>query len=484
MIKFGTGGFRGVIGDDFNRENICIIAEALSRIIKEDGDALPVVIGYDNRFMSDFFAGWMAEVFAAHGIKSYLYTHQMPSPAVMCATRDLDLNYGIMITASHNPYKFNGVKLFLRGGVDADVSFTNRMERKIIEIENGHTMVEMKSLEDARKEGLVTDFSNLNQYVEHIKGFVSPKIKDNNIKILYDNLCGVGFVGLERLSQEFQIKQFDILHKNHDAFFSFELPNPTKEMLLSLKSEVLSKGYDYAMATDSDGDRLGILDEHGEYVDNNDILASLYYYLVKYRGMKGDVVKNCATSVLLDKVAKRLGYRCHEVDVGFKNISAKMLETNALIGGESSGGLTCRGYLYGKDSAFSSSLFMEMRILMKKTVSEIMKEVHNFAEYTYVSLESEATLKDMEKSRAFLWGNTPDMGRIIIEKRAFGNNVKYLLENDCWALLRFSGTEPLLRIFVEAETLQEAKRLMQVLKKYVKTSEGNECDERKNCAVV
>ncbi len=481
MIKFGTGGFRGVIGDDFNRKNVCIIAEALSRIIRDDKSGLPVVIGYDNRFMSDFFARWMTEVFAAHKISCLLYTHQAPSPAVMCATRDLGLDYGIIITASHNPFQFSGVKLFLKGGVDADVNFTARMEQYIEPIETFDETVEKIPFEQAKNSGLVKDFSNIEEYVEHIKEYIDPRIKNNDIRILFDNICGVGYIALEKLAKEFNIAEFDILHKNHDAFFAFELPNPTNEVLFTIREKVLEGGYDYAMATDSDGDRLGILDEKGNYVDNNDILASLYYYLVHYKGLRGDVVKNCATSVLLDKLADKFGYKCYEVDVGFKNISAKMKETDALIGGESSGGLTCRGYLYGKDSSFSASLFMEMRIIMNKPVSEIIKETRAFAGYTYCSLEDQVDLTKKSKSRQEIMLDEPVFGRKIVNKQVYGNNVKYIFENDCWALMRFSGTEPILRIFAEAETREECQRIMQISKDFVclGAAGGNNERERK-----
>lgn len=475
MIKFGTGGFRGVIGDDFTRENVQTIAAALSSVIAEDHSEKPVVIGYDRRFMSDQFARWMAEVFAAYGVTALLYTEPVPSPCVMCATRDLDADYGVMITASHNPYMFNGVKVFLRGGRDADVAFTDRLERACAAVQDVRRM----PCEQAEAEGLVRPYCNLDEYVAGIRAFIRPEIRNNDAKILYDNLCGVGIVGLSRLAAAFSIRRFDVLHENHDAFFNFELPNPTQEMLKPLRAQVLAGGYDYAMATDSDGDRLGILDEKGDFVTNNDILACLYYYLVRYRKERGGIVKNCATSVLIDKLARKLGSECHEVDVGFKNISAKMRETDALIGGESSGGLTCRGYVEGKDSAFSASLFMEMRILMDKPVSEIVKEVRAFAGYDYAFIEREIPLRDSENTAALLGASVPDAGRKILHTERFGRNVKYRFENDCWALLRFSGTEPMLRLFAEAETQAEAERIADVLQKFIMESGWTGGNERK-----
>ena len=241
MIKFGTGGFRGVIGDDFNKHNVQLIAQALSNIINEKGSKRPVIIGYDNRFMSDFAARWFAETLVANNIKVYLYTQSVPTPSVMSATRDLGNDYGIMITASHNPYYFNGVKVFTKNGYDADVEFTNEVENHIRNID------EIKSIDyyEARRRWLIQDFNDTSIYLSHIKHFLSYKIKNNNLKLLYNNMNGVGVVGLKPLAQDLNIKQFDIINDDHDAFFSFSLPNPTEE---ALKGEfvdaVINGGYD------------------------------------------------------------------------------------------------------------------------------------------------------------------------------------------------------------------------------------------------
>lgn len=455
MIKFGTGGFRGIIGEDFTRENVELIAEALARIAEEDGSDKPVVIGYDNRFDSDRASVWAAEVLAAHGLRVLKFERPMPTPAIMYAVKSLGLDYGMTITASHNPYYFNGVKLFVKEGMDADVAFTERLEEKAAAVKG----VEALDISEAAERGLVEKYDNFDGYLGFIRSFILPDIVDNRIKILYDNLYGVGCPCLEALAKRYRISQFDVMHGNHDAFFGFSLPNPTEEMMKPLAEKVVREGYDFGMATDSDADRLGIVDEGGRYVDNNDILAALYYYLSVYRGMKGDVVKNCATSLLIDKLAERLGRRCHEVDVGFKNVSQKMAETDALIGGESSGGLTVRGYVRGKDSVFSASLFMEMAVMMKKPISEIIREVHEFAGYTLCSGESVIEVKSLEPVREFLCENLPGLSEPVLGTKHFGRNFKYFLEGG-WALLRMSGTEPALRIFAETGSREETKRVI------------------------
>lgn len=466
MISFGTGGFRGIIGDDFTRENVELIAQGLSDIVNEEGSKKPIIIGYDNRFMSDFFARWFAQVLAGNNIKCYVYTSSVPTPSVMSATRDLGNDYGVMITASHNPYFFNGVKIFLSQGYDADVEFTNKLEQFVKNVKK------IKSIDykKAKRNWLIQDYSNTNMYLNHIKTFINKEVlESNNLKVIYDNMNGVGVVGLSQLAKDLKIKQFDIIHGEHDAFFGFNLPNPTEEALsVDFKDKVVDGGYDFGLATDSDGDRLGVIDENGNYVSNNEILACLYYYLVKYRGYKGDIVKNCATSIFVDKVANKLGYKCHEVDVGFKNITAGMKKYNALIGGESSGGLTVKGYLYGKDSVFSSALFMEMVVALKKSVSQIISDIKEEVGYKHYFVEDFIPLSaDVNKVIEYISSHPPKFTHKLIKYDHYTRNFKYYFENDSWLLIRLSGTEPAFRIFVETENKEKAELSVMELKQFI-----------------
>ena len=470
MIKFGTGGFRGIIGDDFNKHNVQLIAQALAEIIKKRKSNKPVVIGYDNRFMSDFAARWFAETLVANNVRVYLYTGSVPTPSVMSATRDLNHDFGIMITASHNPYYFNGVKVFTREGYDADVEFTNTIEEQIREIKEIKTM----DYYEAKRRWLITDYADTSLYLGHIKSLVSYKIKDNNLKLLYNNMNGVGVVGLGPLAKDLNIKKFDIIEDDHDAFFSFKLPNPTEEALIpDFANQVVEGGYDAGFATDSDGDRLGIIDEKGKYVSNNEILACLYYYLITKRGETGDIVINCATSKLIDIIAEKLGYKCHEVDVGFKNITSKMTETNALLGGESSGGLTMRGYIDGKDAVFSSALVMEMMILENKPISEIVESVKNYANFHHVFLEDFIPLnRDVQDVVREIENDLPTFDLEIIKYERYGRNFKFTFPNNSWVLIRLSGTEPAFRIFVEIEKEEDGHKLLADLKQYVDNIQG------------
>ena len=465
-IQFGTGGFRGIIGDDFNKENVQLIAQALSNIVNRNHQAdRPIIVGYDNRFMSDFAAKWFVEVLNGNGIRCFLYTHSVPTPTVMSTTRDMCNYYGVMMTASHNPYYFNGIKVFTAGGYDADVAFTSTIEKEIKNVTEVKTMVDRK----ARRKDLLDDYSNLGSYLSHIKSFIDPSVTKNNLRVLYNNMNGVGVIGLKPLSEKLHLSQFTIMNEDHDAFFGFNLPNPTKEALTGEFSEmVVNQQYDLGMATDSDGDRLGIIDEKGNYVSANEILASIYNYLVSVRGYKGDIVKNCATSVLVDLVAEKLGYKCHEVDVGFKNITHGMNEFNALLGGESSGGLTMRGYIYGKDATFSGALFLEMVVKLNKPVSQIIGELKQSVNYDYNFFEDFIPLDvDAQKVLTYMSANLPNLSLKYDKVNIFGRNLKFLFNDRQWLLLRLSGTEPAFRLFAEFKDAKLAQDLIRELKKYI-----------------
>lgn len=468
MIEFGTGGFRGVIGDDFVKSNIQCIAEALSSVAKENGGK-PIVIGYDNRFMSDYAARWFAEVCLAHGIKVYLTATSVPTPLVMMATRDLGLDYGVMMTASHNPYIFNGVKVFEKGGVDADVSFTSMLEKRIAAVKGVHSI----PLEEGRSSGLADTLDYLPTYVSSIESFLSPKAKHSPLKVLFNNMNGVGMRSILTITKDLDVAKFDAINTDHDAFFSFLDPNPAKQNIMGeFREKVVQGGYDFGMATDSDADRLGIIDEQGNYVDANEIMACLYYYLVTYRGMKGDIVKNVATSTLVDDIASSLGAKCHTVDVGFKNISAGIKEHDALLGGESSGGLTVRGYLFGKDSSFSSALFLEMVTVMGKKVSEIVKEVKGKAGYHHVFLEDFYSFRSSaEKVMEYVESHSPSFSASCLGEEPYEHNRIYKFSDGRFALIRLSGTEPKFRLFAEMGDQKETEDTLEALKAFIEEAD-------------
>ncbi len=463
MIDFGTGGFRGVIGETFTKENIQVISQGIANIIIKRKSTTPFVVGYDYRFMSEQAALWVAEVLAGNKIKVILSKEATPTPAVMYMTKKMNNDFGAMITASHNPYYFNGIKVFQKEGMDADITLTNEIEKEIKSLKS----INKLTIYDKDFKKYVKKISILKDYLKNIESFISPDIKGKDTRILFDAIYGTGAISLTKIAKNFKLSNFKTIHSKHDAFFGFMLPSPSKDNMLKNKKLLLKEHFDCALGLDSDGDRLGMLDEFGNYVDSNEILASLYYYLVKYRGEKGDSVKNCATSNLLNKVSEKLGFNCYEVDVGFKNISSKIKEVDALIGGESSGGLTIRNYIYGKDSTFASMLFIEMMTVMQKSVSEIIKEVRGFANFHHCIVEDTFSYNENFNIKEYLYNNIPNFPTTPIEIKKFGKNVKYIFENDEWAILRLSGTEPVLRVFVEMETQEKTEEYLKIINQFI-----------------
>ena len=465
-IKFGTGGFRDIIGEGFSKESVTLVASALSLIMQEENSKKEIVIGYDRRNKSPEAALDMALVFSYYGIKVYLTNKDVPTPCVIFHTMDKKEDYGVMITASHNPANFNGVKVFTKGGYDGDEEFTSRLEKKCLEVKHIYSLTK----EEAKEKGLIIVFDALTPYINFILPF-SKKHLTHDLKIAYDNLNGVGINSIEPILRKIGVNNLAILNPEHDITFRGKLPNPIERNLKDLSNFVTTNKYDVGFSADSDADRLSVIDEKGNFVTANEILACIYYYLVKIRGLKGDVVRNCATSLLLDDLANKLGFKCHEVDVGFKNITKKMSQTDALLGGESSGGLTCRNYLKGKDTTFALTLFVNMMDDMNKPVSEIVKEVKEFACYHSFDYETFLSYPANKEGmiKEYLEKNSPDFARPYIKKEIIDRNYRYWFSSSEWCLLRLSNTEPALRLYLEINDpsllKEEENRITDYIKK-------------------
>lgn len=456
MFKFGTGGWRDIIADGFTKNNITLLAQSISEKMNKEG-AKEIVIGFDRRFMSDLGATWLAEVFAANGITVYYIPSNAPTPLIMFTVKTYGCKYGIAVTASHNPAVYNGVKVFTEGGRDANEVVTSELE------EISKTVTDIKSLnfDDAVKKNIIQIIHPLNEYIDSIMNMLDiDAIKEKGLKILLDPMFGVSKTSLQTILLTARC-DVDIINDRHDTLFGGRLPSPSAATLTKLSDMVVEDGYDIGIATDGDADRIGIINEDGRFIHPNEILVLLYYYLLKYKGWKGDVVRNLATTHLLDKIAEDFGYKCHEVPVGFKHISSKMEETDAIIGGESSGGLTIKGHIKGKDGIFASSLLVEMICKTGKGLSEMLDEIHSKYGQSFMSerdfkfsAEKKAELQKLIYEDKVL----PDFSEKVA-KVSYMDGLKVFFENGGWIIARFSGTEPLIRIFCEMETKELAEKI-------------------------
>lgn len=397
MIQFGTGGWRAVIGDGFTKQNIQLLSRAVCDKMKEEKvEQEGIVLGYDRRFLSKEAMQWAAVVFAAEGIKAYLINKSAPTPLVMFYVMKYRFHYGMMITASHNPAIYNGIKVFTFGGRDADETQTADIEgyiRKAADIP-----VREVSYEEGLAGGLIEEIYPLNEYLDSIIDTIDMnKIKESRLKIALDPMYGVSETSLKTILVTARC-EVETIHERHDTLFGGKLPAPTAQTLRALQNYVLDKSCNLGIATDGDADRIGVIDDKGNFLHPNDILVLLYYYLVKYKGWQGPAVRNICTTHLLDRVAESFGEECYEVPVGFKHISAKMFATDAIIGGESSGGMAVRGHIKGKDGIYASALLVEMIAVTGMKLSEIMETIRR--EYGGMALEERDYRFSPEKKEA------------------------------------------------------------------------------------
>ena len=468
MIKFGTGGWRAIIGEEFTKANIQILAKAMADKMKAEGVAdRGLVMGYDRRFLSKETVKWSCEVFAAEGIVCYFVCRSVPTPLVMNHVMKHHYPYGMMVTASHNPSLYNGIKVFTAGGRDADEVQTADIERYIANVDE--SAICRMDYNKAVEAGLVVEFYPMNEYIDDVMEKINmDAIRSAQLRIVLDPMYGVSEKALSTILISGRC-DLEVIHQEHDTLFGGKMPAPSAELLHQLRTSVVDKGYDMGLATDGDADRLGVIDDKGNYLHPNDILVLLYYYLVKYKGWKGPVVRNLSTTHRLDTIAESFGEKCIEVPVGFKHISAGMDRYQAILGGESSGGLTVAGHILGKDGVYAASLLVEMVAVTGMKLSELMQIIKKEYgachmeenSYTFAPERKEGLVKRIYTDREL-----PDFGACGVKSVSYMDGCKVYFENGGWVVIRFSGTEPLLRVFCEMPTKREAVTICDTVKDY------------------
>ncbi len=465
MICFGTGGWRAEIGKEFYMANIRLVAQGLAATLIADRKTdKPVVIGYDRRFLSAEAATWMAEVLTANGLQVWFMRRSVPTPLVMYLVKQNGLYRGVEITASHNPSNYNGIKIIVEEGRDAPLDVTERLEREI----NALSDVKAISLQDAQERGLVTYLKNpFNGFIDSVLNVIdTAAIRERGPRILFDSMHGSSTYPMTVIFNTARCT-VDQIHADKDAYFGGMMPAPTEDTMAELRNRVIYGNYDLGIAVDGDGDRLGVIDGTGRYISANEILVLLYYYLHEVKGWKGPVVRNLSTTHLLDRVAESFGEVCYEVPVGFKYISSKIDEVDAVLGGESSGGLTVRGHIHGKDSVYSSALFVEMICKTGRHPSEMIAELEQkFG--VYIMKESNVSFSAPQREALekiiFTDCAMPSFENPPV-KVSYLDGCKVYFADDSFVVCRFSGTEPLLRIFAEGHTTEQALSYIAAWKK-------------------
>ena len=467
MIKFGTGGWRAVIADGFTKENLRLLAAGICRMLEQDGQSgAEIAVGYDRRFLAKESAHWLAEVLTANGFRVLMVNRSSPTPLLMYTVKTRNMPCGLMVTASHNPAIYNGVKVFIAGGRDADRTVTDRIEAEISAI----SPEEIRSIDydSALQQGLVREENPANEYIDSILDLINTRaIRDAHLKIALDPMYGVSQTSLRTILATCRC-DLEVIHDRHDTLFGGKLPAPNAVTLSSLSYVVKDSHCNFGIATDGDADRLGVIDEKGGFLHPNHLLVLLYYYLVKIRGWEGPCVRNNSTTHMLDRVAEGLGQRCYEVPVGFKYVSAKMAETGAIIGGESSGGLSVRGHISGKDGIYAAALLAEMIAVTGKSITELYHEItEQFGALYYREADFRMTPEHKLALQELLFAREqmPDFEQI--EKIDRSDGVKLWFRDGSWVICRFSGTEPLLRMAAEAASGEQAQHYIETWREFL-----------------
>ncbi|MGV1003904.1 MAG: NTP transferase domain-containing protein [Candidatus Nanopelagicales bacterium] len=467
QIHFGTGGWRAVIGEGYTMANVrrlcqAIANEAIRAGVEEHG----VVIGGDRRFLSRSSAEAAAEVFAGNNIPVTLLPDDVPTPLVTFAAPHLGAAYGLIVTSSHNPPEWNGIKVFRSDGSLPPDDETDRYQDQA----NAMTVDDVITvdIDTARRAHMILDHALTEPYVDAIESVIDTRaVRGSALRVVVDAMYGTSEPTLSMILSDMRVRA-EFIHNAHNPLFGGIAPAPDLERLSILINMIRSAPgrYDLGLATDGDSDRIGIVDERGEYVTSNELLLLLYWYLHEVRGEKGGVVRNLATTHLLDRLAAHFGEPCEEVKVGFKYVNFGMERIDAVLAGESSGGLTVRGWLKGKDGIFACALVVEMLARTGRKVSELLADIHEITGLLYALDESVPATPEMRVAvpRAMKAAPLSHIGPYPVVRVSYLDGIKLHLENDNWALLRFSGTEPLLRLFVEADSPEKARELLEWLR--------------------
>ena len=468
MIRFGTGGWRAIIADEFTKENIRLLTAGLCNLMLQEGHGgKEICLGYDRRFLSKESMFWAAEVLAGYGFRPFVINRSVPTPLVMFTVKQRNTPYGLAVTASHNPAIYNGIKIFTAGGRDADQQVTKKIEAEIDRLSSA----DVKSIPyaEALKAGLIREGYPFNEYIDSILDLVDvEKIKQSRLRIAIDPMYGVSNNSLRTILLTCRC-DVDVIREQHDTLFGGRMPAPSAEAQRLLSVYVTEHGCHLGIATDGDADRLGVIDENGNYLHANVLLVILYYYLLKYRGWTGPCVRNVSTTHLLDRVARDFGEECYEVPVGFKHVSGKMLEIHAVIGGESSGGMAIRGHIQGKDGIYAAALLVEMLAVTEKSIAEIYREiVDQYGMLHFVEKDFTTTPEHKQNLRqlVFVQKELPEF-RVKIANVSYLDGCKVTFADGSWVICRFSGTEPLLRLAAEGNTEQQMQSYIQCWKAFL-----------------
>ena len=457
-IKFGTDGWRAIIAEDFTMDNVRLVSQAIADVLKrERGENLKMIIGYDTRFMSLEFSKAIATVFAANNIKVLLADKVAPTPIVSFMVKHTESNGGIVVTASHNPSNFNGIKFKDYYGGPGHPEMTQKFEQEI-----GKTPVKDIDYNDALAAGTIEVISFDEPYVLFLKTFLNLELLNSGKwKVAVDSMYGAGGDYFERLLGTEYAGSVTTIGKDINPGFGGVSPEPIPKNLKQL-IEMCKLDFDIGLATDGDGDRIGVIDDNGTFVYSHQLIALFVLYLQESRGWAGDVAKSISTTALINKIAKDKNFHVYETPIGFKHICTLMCEKDILIGGEESGGIGFKNHVPERDGILAGLLVLEMMTYYKLPLSQIIQKMNDtYGQFYYERNDVHYDIRDMDKILGRLSSlNQTEIEGLKVAEINTEDGIKHIFEDGSWMLIRGSGTEPVLRIYAESQDVNMISPLL------------------------
>ena len=456
-IRFGTDGWRGIIGEDFILENARMVAHAVARyVVRAEDPRQGVIIGYDHRTSSDEIAGAIAEVISATGTPVFLTDKPCPTPAVSLLVRQRKAAGGIVVTASHNPHTWNGIKYKASYGSSALPSIVAQIETEL-----SNVVAKGVPPLPPRKD-LIHSIEPQAPYLDTIEKLIDwRRLRNANFRFVADPMHGSAAGLLRDLFRRNQVV-CDEIRGTRDPRFGGVHPEPIEPHINALREAVLSGKYDAGLAADGDGDRIGAIDRHGAFVDPHQIFALLVWHLIGTRGLRGDIAKTFSVTKLIDALASKFNRKLHEVPIGFKYICELMLEQDILIGGEESGGIGTSLYLPERDATVSALLLAELMAWHGKSLGELIASLHQeFGEHHYGRIDLD--VKPAQKQKAVAHFSSEKLQQFdgwLVRRRENLDGIKIYLGDIGWVMVRASGTENLLRIYAETSQPDTTQKIL------------------------
>jgi len=466
MIRFGTDGWRAVIADTFTFANLRLVAQAVADSVLEQHtkDTPPeIIIGYDTRFLSDRFAIETACVMAGNGIVSWLSRSDVPTPTVSYNVIDKKASAGIVITASHNPPRYNGFKVKASYGGSATVETSAIIERQLQLIQSQNREPKIMDYQKGLESSMIKRFDPTWVYFHHLSELVDlDKISDAELNVVTDAMYGSGRGALSAVLARTRTRVTEIRGRMNPGFGGIH-PEPISRYLTELVGAIQREQADVGLATDGDADRLGAMDSQGNFVDPHHIFALVMRHLIENKNMTGDIVKTISTTYMIDKMAKKYGLTLHETPVGFNHIGDLMVNRDVLIGGEESGGISVKGHIPEGDGVLMGLMLLEVMAYARAPLHEIIADLQKTFGPAHYARHDVRLSQQLEKRDvvAQLESTAPStLNGESVERINTMDGIKYYLKDDSWLLIRPSGTEPVLRIYAEAPSSEMVNALL------------------------